>query len=261
MADIQTWGLLPKAQDDSTTISSAISAAIAAHNSDPDAHTAAGQALDLHRVNDVLDHPAGSVVGDKISNIEVVATSNFDGSAGWAMHGNFVPAFANLIVAVYGNQSGNSYGYLSSLSFAFNDDGTVADNLLQIAFYYVYTYHTADIVVGLGPTSTLVWPYLVFKISSGNLTFRMNVAGTELASSPVALSQWKQHVIRFQSSQADQKIYCYLDGDLVHTFDLSTPPDGGFYPFGILMAKLGGTTVGQYTEFYAQQMTVVSPVL
>lgn len=65
MAIDNVWGLLPKAQDDPTTVDDEISAAIAAHNSDPDAHTAAGAALDLHRVNEVIDHPAGSIVQDK----------------------------------------------------------------------------------------------------------------------------------------------------------------------------------------------------
>jgi hypothetical protein len=62
-----TWGALPKNQTDPSLITDAISAAIAAHNSDPDAHMASGQSIDLHRVNDVLDHPAGSVKNDKSS--------------------------------------------------------------------------------------------------------------------------------------------------------------------------------------------------
>jgi hypothetical protein len=65
MPDPIVWGTLPKAQDDSTTIDQAIAAAIAVHADDPTSHTVTGQSLDLHRSNDTIDHPAGSVLSDK----------------------------------------------------------------------------------------------------------------------------------------------------------------------------------------------------
>lgn len=68
MADPIVWGELPKSQSDNTTIDQAIAAAIAAHEADPDAHYAAGAAIDIHRTSDVIDHPALSVVPDKITN-------------------------------------------------------------------------------------------------------------------------------------------------------------------------------------------------
>src|SRR5665648_264201 len=81
MADVAVWGLLPKAQDDATTIDDEINAAVAAHNDDPTAHMAAGQSIDVHRVNTIIDHPAGSVVGDKIARLHSIRTNftSFDG--------------------------------------------------------------------------------------------------------------------------------------------------------------------------------------
>jgi hypothetical protein len=62
---MDNWGLLPKSQIDSTTIDAEIDAKIAAHEADPTAHMGVGESIDMHRKNDVIDHPANSVVADK----------------------------------------------------------------------------------------------------------------------------------------------------------------------------------------------------
>ena len=98
MADTTVWGTLPKAQDNATTIDSEISAAIAAHNADPDAHTATGQALDLHRVNEVLDHPAGSIVSDKFTGTSNLIFCNFETLAGWAASAGITLSFPGLVM-------------------------------------------------------------------------------------------------------------------------------------------------------------------
>ena len=62
-----TWGNLPKSQSDSETIEECIARLIAEHNNKPTAHNDPGQALDLHRKDTIIDHPAGSVKNDKYS--------------------------------------------------------------------------------------------------------------------------------------------------------------------------------------------------
>lgn len=64
------WGALPKAQDNAQTIDEAIGAAIVAHESDPTAHLGDGESLQQHKNNEVIDHPAFSIVPDKFSNAE-----------------------------------------------------------------------------------------------------------------------------------------------------------------------------------------------
>ena len=118
MADAQTWGLLPKAQDDPTTIDQEISAAIAAHNADPDAHTAAGAALDLHRVNEVIDHPAGSIVQDKfetapLSFTGIKAFTSFETAARFQpiTHGSGSAAFSSNGMTLATGATASSYAY------------------------------------------------------------------------------------------------------------------------------------------------------
>ena len=67
----EVWGQLPKAQDNDDTIDDAIAAAIAAHESDAEAHLGEGESLEAHRAFDIVDHPAGSVLTDKYSMSEV----------------------------------------------------------------------------------------------------------------------------------------------------------------------------------------------
>ncbi len=64
---VETWGSLPKAQDTPETIEEAVTAALTAHNDDPDAHLGAGQALASHRAAEIIDHLAESIVEDKFA--------------------------------------------------------------------------------------------------------------------------------------------------------------------------------------------------
>ena len=61
------WGGLEKAQDDAQTIEEAIDAAILAHENDPTAHLGTGESLEAHKTEDVIDHPAFSVLDDKFA--------------------------------------------------------------------------------------------------------------------------------------------------------------------------------------------------
>lgn len=68
MANGFTWGMLQRTVNDPTFIDDAIDEAINAHNLDPDAHMQEGEALQSHRTDPVADHPAESVVNDKIQH-------------------------------------------------------------------------------------------------------------------------------------------------------------------------------------------------
>lgn len=60
------WGTLQKSAEDSSTIDDAIAQAIADHEADPEAHLGDGESLQAHKSEDVIDHPAGSIIQDKI---------------------------------------------------------------------------------------------------------------------------------------------------------------------------------------------------
>lgn len=64
---IQNWGALQKSADDDETIEQAIARLIAVHEGDAESHLGEGESLAAHKAADVIDHPAYSVVRDKVS--------------------------------------------------------------------------------------------------------------------------------------------------------------------------------------------------
>ena len=74
---IHTWGDLPKNQIDSQLISEAITEAITNHEADPAAHLGTGESLEQHKSNEIIDHPALSVVADKVKKEGVMIDTDF----------------------------------------------------------------------------------------------------------------------------------------------------------------------------------------
>lgn len=68
---METWGLVPKSQTENLTIDDAIAAAIVDHEADPHAHQGDGESLQNHKSNEVIDHPADSIVNDKYEDFSV----------------------------------------------------------------------------------------------------------------------------------------------------------------------------------------------
>lgn len=75
------WYNLPKSQNDPETIEEAINRIIAEHNAEPTAHSAPGEAIDIHRANGIIDHPEGSVLGDKFSNSDFIVAPLFENTS------------------------------------------------------------------------------------------------------------------------------------------------------------------------------------
>lgn len=63
---VETWGTMPKAQDDDETIDEAIVRLISAHNDASDSHLGAGGSLQSHAASEVIDHLADSIITDKL---------------------------------------------------------------------------------------------------------------------------------------------------------------------------------------------------
>lgn len=80
------WENLPRALDDTQTISEAIGEAIADHNADNTAHLGEDESLQSHRAAEIIDHLAESVVNDKLATnsrryvaiVDPASESDFD---------------------------------------------------------------------------------------------------------------------------------------------------------------------------------------
>jgi len=62
----ETWGMLPKSQEDNSTIDEEIDSKIQDHLDDPDAHIEENQSLQSHKASEIIDHLAESIVNDKL---------------------------------------------------------------------------------------------------------------------------------------------------------------------------------------------------
>lgn len=85
------WGGLEKAQDDNQTIVEAIDAAIVAHEADPDSHLGAGESLEQHKTESVIDHPVASIVADKTTVQEYHFDTTFESLAGFTITSHVDP--------------------------------------------------------------------------------------------------------------------------------------------------------------------------
>ena len=81
------WGLLQRALGDPQTIDEAIAAAVAAHEEDPTAHLGVGESLEQHKTDGIVDHPAGSVLPDKISFSDYQFDTTFESLGGFTITG------------------------------------------------------------------------------------------------------------------------------------------------------------------------------
>lgn len=84
----EIWGLLPKSTTSAETIDESVSAAIAAHEADEEAHLGAGESLLSHKAEAIIDHVAGSILGDKLSMTEYQAKIVFEALDKWTVTGN-----------------------------------------------------------------------------------------------------------------------------------------------------------------------------
>ena len=84
---IETWGMLPKSQNDSETIEQAIARIVAAHNASAMAHTQSGGSLFNHVNNSIIDHQANSIPPDKVRSSATLFSSYLGSTGGFTWWG------------------------------------------------------------------------------------------------------------------------------------------------------------------------------
>ena len=220
---IDVWGLLPKSQEDNTTIEDRVAEMIAEHN-DPDAHVGTNESPAAHRENDIMDHPAGSVKGDKLVFARKVDLSLKVWTA--SLH----PARFILVLLHYilgGNVINNNsyvYGYVDAWPpLSFDHSWMFETNC------FLTPTSGAEAYIGIGSLNA---------DTGGNTGIGFKIVGTtlyayhivDIDSSPdetaVSLGSFDPtvfHNYRVIYDHSASEIRFYLDGDLVHTFDSDLP--------------------------------------
>lgn len=216
------WFNLPKAQDDPETIEEAIQRIVAEHNSAPEAHTGLGEALDVHRKNGILDHPAQSVVGDKTPFSEYQIYDGASTNEAWSVE-------AGTALSVAGHDIWASLFSQTSMSavfghrYATGNNYPDADLIIQFSltlggmnnsngqFKFAFTNDLVD-----DPT------VIQFEKSGVNLNLIVKEAGTTLVSQALTSQNGVRQVYRLYYEHLTGIIYLYEGATIAAQWEPAT---------------------------------------
>ena len=218
---VETWGLLPKAQDNSDTIDDAIASAIATHEADPTAHMGTGESIDEHRKNDILDHPEGSVVADKFQKGGLTLTCDFSDLTRFSKFGSYDNSSWPGI-SLYSDTGTPKRAYITSIGSNVRPYVDYAyDFQIQFSFFAGGDGpQTINISFGQISSNALVYGVALDITETGDKVHWKKVGG-EVYSDDLEISRAEWHTMRLRYSPVEHVMYVYLDSELVAT--LSEP--------------------------------------
>jgi hypothetical protein len=210
------WGSLEKDQDDATTIDEAIAAAIVEHEEDPTAHLGDGESLASHKAEDVIDHPAGSILPDKRSARDLEWNLNFPSVDGYTTIGDVTAE--DLKARLYVEDGVVNSSLLSSTLISEQLLSNLEHSiLLESSFYF-----------GNGGANTAIVYFsgIEFLIEDDQVRFGVQLTGmsSEVFSSWVALDTTKLHTLRAVFFVLEGLVRCYVDGELVASLSATYTP-------------------------------------
>jgi len=255
MADPIVWGELPKAQDNSQTINEAIAEAILAHEADPEAHLGDGESLEVHRTNDMIDHPAGSVAVDKFANARVI-TCAFESLDAWGTFSSGTGTFESQLGSA-NLRTGATSGGFSAMQVV--PDGFIGLNLSKAFFWRSTLKFSANTALssyfGLG--------YMIDEVDFNGFGYRningvlhawmgdfTNFATTEITDIDLTLP----HTYEIRYTADPQVVEYWIDGALRASFDSGNfPEDDDAYVNYTIHSSASAHKALYITDFFYQQ--------
>lgn len=239
LMSVEVWGNLAKAQDNAQKINEGIDEAIAAHTADPDAHIEAGESINDHKVAPTIDHPAGSVLNDKVppgevdqsklSDTEIQIYTAFESLDGWSKSGTGV---TNTVLSVFFQTaaSANDQKTLSTEPLGIGDVNTyVKDTFFQtgikvensgdILIYFMtggFEDDDSDSGFGFKIEDGKLYAIIVKAVASSRTEYVTEISG-------ITLTDMNIYKAFFDFSEG--KIYFYVNGILKYTEDTNLPVD------------------------------------
>jgi len=219
---LQNWGEMTKAQDDATTIDEAIASAISAHEADPESHMGPDESIENHRKNEIVDHPAGSVLADKGTMSELAVSTDFGTLAGWTTSGDLDNGFWP------GVRIGSNYPSTAGTKLIAQEGfcEQVFDLSKDFLFETALTISDSDYATFFVGVSNADYPvsgntFFGFKLVNGVMRGVFGKGATLAQTAQIAVDLSALHVYRANYIASEQLIYFYCDGELVQTIDLS----------------------------------------
>ena len=257
-----TWEQLPKNGTDNETIEGAISRLITAHNNDAIAHTAAGQSIDEHRKNDIIDHPAGSILGDKYTNREFTFSPTFESLD------NYIKSSAGVLISIGGFnlQTGATANTERFLAAGGQYSGATYSDKKDSTFQFAFKHSGGSSWRAYGVAGSAgileVAGGIGFKFVNGavyavQIVADINGDTQEEAQLIAGVSSEQGHLYRVQQSVAENKIRYYIDATLVHEKTITEGFDTSLRHFEFSIKNLNNFNVnGIFSSVYVSSEAV-----
>lgn len=220
----EVWGLLPKAQDDNQKIDEAITAAISAHESDPDAHLGEGDSLQSHKASEIIDHKLGSILADKLTNSEQMYLCTFESLDRWTLtgseYGTFWPGvvlWVDGVSPVYSSLKTELFGPAEFLNYSknmlFQTTAWVAETGKKTVIMGFGRISSSDVVDGFG-----------IRIINGTIYGYWHDGSTLHTTTLSDVDFYDLHVYRAQYDALTLTVTFYVDGVQKGTITLDEAP-------------------------------------
>lgn len=219
------WGNLTKSQDDNETIEQAIDRLISAHEASSDAHLGVGESLETHKSFEIIDHPAGSVLADKITRNEILWFSNFGENALWNKNNVHDYEWPLMSLPEAPDTADQAYMYFESTSFLLYVIHDSKDVIFQVSMSIESDDTTSYGHVGFGVRQSLVGVGFGFKIMKNGCQAYVKSYTTTSTANISNLVDGERHVLRAEYNHVDNNVYFYSDGVLLATIEI---PSGSF---------------------------------
>ena len=226
---VTNWGSLQKSAEDSETIEQAINRLIGVHEGDSTSHLGVGESLQAHKNADVIDHPLGSVVGDKMSIQDFLLYPTFESLDRYTYSATTsafklgtvdlsTSAVNNNVAYLYAGGASGDTSYDSSKKGTFQFNLTLFQNTSQIIY------------AGLGGLDDQAnAPFVGFKIVNATLYACQQQYGeeavTEYTTEIAGITVNARHNYRIEVNATTGSFDFYVDGVYKASLEIQTDFD------------------------------------
>jgi len=213
---METWGSLPKSQEDNSTIDQEIDSKIVVHNNDPDAHLEAGQSLQSHKASQIIDHIARSVVRDKLAFDRFTIDSHFESIDSWIKSGNCYLAGLNaFVIQTAASLNSEAYAIISEVDNQQNQGDYSKNPDFQVT---IYLEDVDDQLVYVGPITDSLDTGFGFKIVNDALyAVYFDDDNSEVAYSLLTVDYGTNYVLRCMFDPDTNTHHWYINGTEVYS--------------------------------------------
>jgi len=238
------WGLLEKALGTAQTIDEAIAQAIVAHEEDPTSHLGAGESLQAHKSDSVIDHPAQSVVLDKTPYQDYSEFQQGIGLQDWSNEvGSWSSNIDTQVAADLFNQTEfQGLGFTTHASGANYPD---RDLMYQFKLRLNY-FGPGDGAIEFGFTNDLITSgsRMVFVLDSGVWKWKIYSAAGEVHTFSISSAGRLFKFYRIFWDSVNEEIVLYEGTTIISTYATVDWKDYIFSYIAIEMSRVSNRSVG-----------------